>query len=179
VVAADRGGPLAPPTTWTLTEAYPEVAPMGTVVANPDGTATYTAPDPVPARPPSIPPVDGIQATIAVDPPVVAVKLVGVQGGVASSNPVITDVTAGGASLLGGDGVIAMGATTPLTVVTDVAPDDTWTFAWYATAGTIDHYQSNPTELVGGDAPGPGWIYVVVRDGRGGAAVRAVPVTVR
>ena len=179
VVAADHDGPIAPPIAWAMIASYPQVPPLGTVVGNSDGTATYTAPDPVPALPPNTPPIDSVEARVMSDPPVVAVKLVGVAAGVASANPRITDVTLDGASVLAGGGSIDAKATGALAVVTDPAPDEHWTYAWYATVGTIDHYQSNPTEIVGADAPVAGWLYVVVRDGAGGAAVASMQVTVR
>ncbi len=178
VVAADHDGPITPPVAWAMASTYPQVPPLGAVVADSDGTATYTAPDPLPTLPAGTPPVDTVQARVMSDPPVDALKAVGVVAGVASANPKITDVTLDGASVLAG-GSIAVKAMGLLAVATDRAPDDHWTFAWYTTAGTIDHYQSNPTTIVGADAAGPGWLYVVVRDGAGGAAVAQLQLSVR
>ena len=178
VVVADGHGPITPPVTWAMASTYPQVPPMGAVVADSDGTATYTAPNPVPTLPSGTPPVDTIQASVMSDPPVDALKAVGVIGGIASANPKITDVTLDGTSVRAG-GSIAVKAMGQLAVATDPAPDDHWTFAWYATAGTIDHYQSNPTTIVGADLAGPGWLYVVVRDGAGGAAVAQIQMTVQ
>jgi hypothetical protein len=179
VIAADYDGPIAaPPTGWALVPTFPGVEPMGRVVANADGSATYTAPDPVPALPDKVPPVDSVQATVAVAPQVVAVKLVVVQAGVVSPNPVITDITLDGVSIANG-GTIGVNAPAQLAMTVDGTPDENWSYAWYATAVRIPHYQSNPTDVEGADAPLDGWIYAVVRDGRGGAAVRAVQVTAR
>jgi hypothetical protein len=178
VVAADHDGPITPPVTWAMASTYPLVPPMGAVAANSDGSATYTAPDPVPTLPSGTPPVDTIQASVMSEPPVDALKAVGVAAGIASADPKITDVTLDGTSVLTG-GAIAVKAMGQLSVATDPAPDDHWTFAWYATAGKIDHYQSNPTTIVGADTAGPGWLFVVVRDGAGGAAVAQIQLTVQ
>jgi hypothetical protein len=178
VVAADGHGPLAPAIAWDLTTTYPQVPPMGAVVGNTDGTATYTAPDPVPTLPAGTLPVDTVEAHVMSDPAVDALKAIGVVSGVPSANPTITDVTLDGTSVLAG-GAITAKAMGQLAVTTDPAPDDHWTYAWYATAGTIDHYQSNPTTIVGADAPADAWLYVVVRDGDGGAAVAQIAMTVR
>jgi hypothetical protein len=179
VVAADGNGPLTPTASWTIVPTYPGVPPMGTVTANADGSATYHAPDPVPTLPPKTLPADSVQVTVATDPAVIAVKLVGVASGVASANPRITDVTLGGVSIAGGSGSIGIRATADLVVVTDPVADEHWTFAWYSTVGEIKHYQSNPAPIVGADAAHDGWIHVVVRDGAGGAAVASMPVSVR
>lgn len=176
-VAADHQGPITPPSTWTMISTYPNVPPMGTITANADGTATYTAPDPVPTLPMGIPPADSIQVVVASDPPVTAVKIVAVLAGTTTANPNITDVTLGGQSILAG-ATLAAGSTADLQVTTDPPPDDKWTWAWYATVGKIDHYQSNPASIVADDVAEPGWIYVVVRDGQGGAAVRAIQAAV-
>ena len=176
-VAADHQGPITPPATWSLVSTYPDVPPLGAIAANGDGTATYTAPDPVPALPQGVPPADSVQVVVASDPPVTAVKLVIVLGGTTTANPKITDVTLGGASVVGGASLPA-GSTADLAVVTDPPPDEHFTYAWYATVGTIDHYQSNPAPIVADAAAEQGWIYVVVRDGQGGAAVRAIQAAV-
>jgi len=177
LVAADHTGQIAPATAWALVATYPDLPPMGRVTANPDGTATYTAPDPVPPVPPKELPVDSVQAQVATEPAVVAIKLVAIVDGVTAVNPTVQDVSLGGASALAG-ATVAHGTMAALAVTTDGTPDKTWTYAWYSTVGVIDHYQSNPTTLVAADTAGSGWIFVVVRDGRGGTAVRGVQVTV-
>lgn len=176
-VAADHGGPIAPPATWSMVSTYPNVPPMGTIAAGPDGTATYTAPDPIPALPEGVPPADSVQLVLASDPPITAIKLVIVLDGQTTANPRITDVTLGGASITGG-ATLAAGTTADLMVATDPAPDEHFTWAWYATVGTIDHYQSNPATIVADDTAEQGFLYVVVRDGLGGTAVATIPATV-
>jgi hypothetical protein len=178
VFVADHGGPITPPTAWTVVPTYTGVAPMGTITAEADGGATYRAPDAVPALPPNVPPVDSAQVTVMSDPQIVAVKLVAVAAGVTAANPAITDVTVDGAS--GAAGVtVPVGGSAALAVVTDPAPDAHWTYAWYATMGEIKDYQSNPTTITGGAGAGDGFLFVVVRDGAGGAAVTQLPLAVR
>lgn len=178
VFVADHGGLIAPATAWTVVSTFDGVAPIGTVTADGDGRATYHAPDPIPALPPKVPPVDSVQVTVMSDPQVVAIKLVGVEGGVVSANPAITDVTVDGGSA-GSAVTVPVGGAAALAVATAPAPDEHWTYAWYATVGEIKAYQSNPTMISGGDTPGDGWLFVVVRDGAGGAALRALPLSVR
>jgi hypothetical protein len=183
VFVADHTGPITPPTAWTIVPTYTGVAPMGSITADAGtagagGGATYRAPDPIPALPPNVPPVDSAQVTVMSDPQIVAVKLVVVAAGVTAANPTITDVTVDGAS--GAAGVtVPVGGEVALSVVTTPAPDQHWTYAWYATLGEIKDYQSNPTTIAGGAAAGDGFLFVVVRDGVGGAAVKQLPLAVR
>ena len=123
------------------------------------------------------PPLDSVQATItAGDTSVVVVKGVLIAD-LPSANPAVTALMVDGDAA--DDGLtIDAGATYPLELATDPAPGDDATFAWYSTVGEIALYQSNPTELVAGDA-GDGWLFVVMRDGRGGVAWRGVSVEVR
>jgi hypothetical protein len=179
VYVADHTGLITPPTTWSVVSTFPNVPPMGTVTGGQAGTAQYTAPDPIPMLPPNVPPVDSVQVQIASEPPITAVKLVGVQAGVPSANPTISDVTVGGASAITSAAMVAIGSMTEVKVTTEPAPDEHWTYAWYATFGEIKAYQSNPTMIDAGDVAADGQIFVVVRDGRGGAAMRAIAVTVR
>ena len=44
---------------------------------------------------------------------------------------------------------------------------DEWQISWFTTAGTIDRYRSNPSELEISAQPTSGWLYAVVRDGVG------------
>jgi len=179
VYVADRTGLITPPATWSVISTFPNVPPMGAVTGGQAGTAQYTAPDPVPQLPPNVPPVDSVQVQVMSDPPITAVKLVGVQAGIPSENPTITDVTAGGASARTSSPTLALGSMIELKVITDPAPDEHWSYAWYSTIGEIKAYQSNPTMLDTGDAAIDGTIFVVVRDGAGGAAVTSIYVMVR
>ncbi|MCA9679362.1 MAG: hypothetical protein H6709_01300 [Kofleriaceae bacterium] len=177
VVMAGPDGPLDPSAVqWQLIETLPGVAPIGTLTA--DGvTATYQAPEQLPELPDGSPPLDSVQATItAGDTSVVVVKGVLIAD-LPSANPAVTALMVDGDAA--DDGLtIDAGATYPLELATDPAPGDDATFAWYSTVGEIALYQSNPTELVAGDA-GDGWLFVVMRDGRGGVAWRGVSVEVR
>lgn len=174
VAVADATGPLTGlPTRWSLIETYRGVPPMGTL----SGT-TYTAPDPLPTLPAGAAPVDTIQ--LEIDTAVgtlVAVKVVPVVS-VATANPTITGLTVGDQDGLAGPVTIARAASLPLTLTTEPAPGEDARFAWYSSAGLIEKYQSNPTELVAADDAGGGWLFVVMRDGKGGVAWRGVQVTV-
>jgi hypothetical protein len=181
IVMAGPDGPIAAPAvTWTLAETYPGIAPFGTLATNPDGSATYLAPDPLPALPDKVPPVVSVQAVVAGEPPAApidAIKVIGVID-VPATNPVISDITFAGAS--GGAAItVDHGATLDLAATLATPLDDKASYAWYSTAGTIARYQSNPTSLVAAAVASSGWVYVVVRDGKGGTAVRSIAVTVR
>ncbi|MCE9575147.1 MAG: hypothetical protein K8W52_18490 [Deltaproteobacteria bacterium] len=176
VAMAGPDGPIAGPTvTWSLAETYPGIAPFGTITPTADGAATYAAPDPLPPLPDKVPPVVTIQAAIGGDTPITALMAIGVVA-VPSANPVIDALTVAGAT--GDTATITHGATVDVAAMITPAADDTTSFAWYSTAGEIERYQSNPTTLVAPAEPGSGWIYVVVRDGKGGAAVRSIAVTI-
>ncbi len=176
VVMAGPDGPIASPTvTWSLAETYPGIAPFGALTPGPQGTATYAAPDPVPALPDKVPPVVTIQAVVAGEPPINALKAIGVID-LPAANPAIDAITVAGVS--GDTAAITAGATVDLAATISPTPDDGTSYAWYSTAGEIERYQSNPTTLVAPAAPGAGWVYLVVRDGKGGIAVRSIAVTV-
>lgn len=174
VAIADASGPLTTlPTRWSLVETYRGVPPMGTLV----GT-TYTAPDPLPTLPAGALPVDTIQ--LEIDTAVgtlIAVKVVPVVSTTAA-NPAVTALTVGDEDALAGPLTVARGATLPLTLTTDPAPGEDARFAWYSSVGLIERYQSNPTTLVAAEEAGSGWLFAVVRDGKGGVAWRGVQVTV-
>ena len=176
LVIAGPDGPVAPTgTTWALAETYPGVAPLGTVVGRSDGTATYTAPAQVPELPPGAAPLDSITVTMRQDDvDRTSLKAIAITD-VPERNPVITSITADGVPV---DSVtFASGATVQLGVTSDPAPADDWRFAWYASAGAIERFQSVPTAMTAATA-GSGFLIVVVRDGTVGAAWRAIPVIV-
>lgn len=176
VVLADATGVVvAPPTTWTLVEAYPGVAPLGTISGDAAG-ATYTAPATLPDRG-DIPPVDTASVTVeTADGPLTAIKAMPVID-VAAANPTLTALDVGGASALDG-ATVARGATVALSVTTDPAPTDDARFAWYTPVGDIKYYQSNPCELVVPDDAVSGPLIVVVRDGKGGVVWKQITLTV-
>lgn len=177
VVVADTAGVLAaPPTAWALVEAYPGVAPLGTLTGDATG-ATYTAPATVPDRG-DIPPVDTASVTVDTSAgPLTAIKAVPVLA-TPAANPTVTALDVGDASALAG-ATVTRGAKLALSVTTDPATSDDARFAWYTPVGDIQYYQSNPCELeVPMDAvSGP--LIVVVRDGKGGVAWRQVALTVQ
>jgi hypothetical protein len=152
------------------------VPPFGAIEADADGTARYTAPDPVPALPEGAPPVDTVEVTVeAGDTSVTALKVMLVED-LPLTNPTITSLVVGEVEATSGMN-LAAGVAYPLQVQTDPPAGESTRYAWYSTVGEILRYQSTPTELVaGGDG---GWLFVVVRDGMGGVAVRGVEITVQ
>ncbi len=178
VVVAGPDGPLVPASTsWRLIETFPGVPPFGEVVPGDTGTATYQAPDPVPDLPENVPPVSSVEVTVSAgDEQIVVVKAMVVTD-LEGANPTIDTLAVGDA--VAGDAVeVAAGAAVYLDVGVDPPVGDDATFAWYSTVGAIERYQSNPTELIALDEAKDGWIFVVVRDGRGGVAWRGVEVSV-
>jgi hypothetical protein len=179
IIVDGSGRVTAIAATWQLVETVPGVAPMGRVTAHDDGTATYTAP----AKAPPIaegapPPIDSIQLRLAAEPrPLTAIKGVAVVD-LPSANPTVKTLTADGADAMAGV-TVAAGAKLPLAVSIEPAAGDDATYAWYTTRGEIETYQSPEGLLTAPAEAGTGWIFVVVRDGRGGVAWRGVPLTVQ
>jgi len=178
LVVAGADGRMQAPATWTLIETLPGVAPMGTIAANPDGSATYQAPAQVPDRGPGVQPIDTVQIDIAAgERPLVAVKAIGVVD-VAAANPALRAVTVAGADAME-TVTIARGQHAPTTVEIDPAPGQGATWAWYTTLGHFDDdYQSQTATLIAPDDAGTGWLFVVARDGRGGVAWHGSRLTV-
>ncbi len=176
VVLADASGVvLAPPTAWALIEAYPGVAPLGTIRGDAAG-ATYTAPATLPDRG-DIPPVD--TASVTVDTavgPLTAIKAMPVID-VAAANPTLAALDVGGASGLSG-ATVARGAKVALSVTTEPAASGDATYAWYTPVGDIQYYQSNPCELEVPTDAQSGPLIVVVRDGKGGVVWKQIALTV-
>lgn len=177
VVLADASGVvLAPPTSWSLVEAYPGVAPLGTISGDAAG-ATYTAPATLPDRG-DIPPVDTASVTVeTATGPLTAIKAMAVID-VAATNPALTALDVGGASGLAG-ATVTRGATVALSVTTDPATGEDARFAWYTPVGDIKYYQSNPCELVVPSDAQSGPLIVVVRDGKGGVVWKQIALTVQ
>lgn len=174
VVVADGDGVITGlPTGWALVETYRGVPAMGTLTGS-----TYTAPDPIPSLPANAPPIDSVQLTIDTGAATLtAIKVIPVAT-VEAANPVIGSFTIGAAEALAGPITVARDASLELTVLTDPPAGDDARFAWYSSAGLIARYQSNPTTLVAAEAATTGWVFVVVRDGKGGVAWHGVEVTV-
>lgn len=178
VVVAGPEGPMTPETAdWALAETFSGVPPIGALVANGDGTATYTAPEELPELPDGVVPVDSVQLDVtAGDLTLTSIKAVVITD-VPAANPAITSMVVGEVDAENGMHVAARVAY-PLEVAVDPEAGEDTKYAWYSTVGEIVDYQSNPAELVAADEPGDGWLFVVVRDGRGGVVVRGVALTV-
>lgn len=177
-VVAGPEGFVDPEVTWALVETLPGVPPFGEVIADGD-TAIYRAPDEVPPQPEGAAPVASVAATVrAGDVSVTVIKaMVVLDVGAPAANPTITALTIDGAPV-GEAATITAGQPHEVAVEVDPPLGEDASVAWYANAGGIERYQSTPTELVAADAPRDGWLFVVVRDGRGGVAVRGLPVAV-
>jgi hypothetical protein len=167
--------------TWQMSTTYPGVAPLGAVVGHADGTATYTAPAVVPPLPAGAPPLDSVEVDLTLEDgrPTASVKglLIADLGHPPTANPTITAVAAGGAAVTD-TLTLQAGVATPLALTLDPAPTDHTTYAWYASLGEIQAYQSNPTTITAVTA-GTGWLFVAVRDGALGVAWRGVPIQAR
>ncbi len=181
VVVAGPDGPMTPDeAVYALTETLPGVPPFGTLEDHGDGTATYTAPDPLPELPEDAPPFDSVQLSVtAGEDTITAVKAIAVADFVLE-NPRITSMVVGEVEAEDGQH-IASDVVYPIAV--EIAPpaSEDASYAWYSTVGGIEQYQSNPAELVGAEEAGDGWLFVVVRDGvmgLGGVGWRGVRLTV-
>jgi hypothetical protein len=175
ILVAGPSGELAPAVGWSMMELAAGVAPVGSVEVDPDGGATYLAPD---QRPPELPTAGLLRAEVAsASEPMIGVKAV-VVGEVGLANPVVAGFSADGEDLLASPEITAAaGDAVAIAVELDAPDDDDAMFAWYTSLGTIERYRSNPTELVA-DEVGEGWLFVVVRDGLGGVAWRKAHLTV-
>lgn len=178
VVVAGPDGPMTPDAMrYELVETLPGVPPFGQLEDHGDGTATYTAPDPLPELPDDAPPLDSVKLTVEVgEESFESVKAVLVTD-VPGENPEITEMIVGEVDAEDGQHVAA-NVVYPLEVSIEPEPGENTTYAWYSTVGGIEQYQSNPAELVAAEEPGDGWLFVVVRDGLGGVAWRGVQLTV-
>ncbi len=175
-MAGPEGVVIPDDVQWRLAETLPGVPPLGEVTGD-DAGASYTAPAELPELPEGSLPLDSVEATITVGGETVIVIKAILITELAAANPAITSFTIGEADAV--DGLtIARDAPVALAITTDPAPGEDATFAWYSTVGLIDQYQSNPTELIGAEAARQGWLFVVMRDGRGGVAWRGVSLEV-
>jgi hypothetical protein len=175
VAVVDGNGPIEGVTArWSLIETYRGIPPMGTLA----GT-TYTAPDPVPALPENAAPVDSVKLELDVGgTTLVAIKVMPVASVAGAANPTIAALRIGDADGLAGPLTLARSSLQALEVTTEPAAGTDARYAWYSSAGAIEKYQSNPTTMTANDEAGAGWLFVVVRDGKGGVAWRGVEVTV-
>lgn len=178
-VVVDGSGVLTGLTTsYRLVETYAGVAPIGRLAVD-GGVTRYVAPDEVPTLPGGAPPIDTVEVTIdgAGDRPMTALKAMAVAPA-ATANPTIARLGVGDGDGLAGPLRVRHGDTLALEVATDPPADEAARFAWYTVAGEIERYQSNPCELIVGDEARSGWLFVVVRDGKGGVAWRGVELQV-
>lgn len=180
---ASPDGPLAPgggaAATWRLTETLPGVAPFGEVTGNSDGTATYLAPEEVPPLPPNALPIDSVKLQLPLGGRTASVLKAVLVADATTANPTLSAITADGAALADGATLeLSAGVAVELGMQVAPATGERATYAWYASIGEIEDYQSSPCRYVA-EEPGDGWLFAVVRDGQLGIAWRAVPVTVR
>jgi len=177
VVVDQTGRVPAPASTWQMVETYPGVPPMGTVTANGDGTATYTAPTQAPPTSGETLPIDSVQIELATTPRALTVIKAQVVASEPSQNPALATLTVDGADAQAAATVKA-GQDAALSVGIDPPAGKDAKYAWYTTLGEIAEYQSAQATLEAPDQPGSGWLFVVVRDGLGGVAWHGTPLTV-
>lgn len=175
VVADGQGEVTDAQIDWQVSSQVEGLPPLGTVDVTGDAV-TYHAPGAVT----DVPSLAMVQATVDAD----GTELVGLKGVVIGplqfANPTITEFRADGVDVMDtGMVVVDAGATVDLSVTVDPQPDDMTTYAWYSTLGEIDEYRSSPTQLVAPSDPGDGWLFVVVRNGTGGATWRKLRLQVR
>ena len=177
ILVADSDGPVAAPDiAWSVATMNPGDLPIGVVEQMPDGRALYTAPASIAEEPTFA----SVLATIQLgeSAPLTALKAVVIlNSSVPLANPSITTFEVAGLDALSGEPVrVEAGQAVPIEFVTDPPSSDTSSFAWYATIGEIERYQSNPAELLVGDEPGSGWLIAVMRDGLGGVVWHQVAI---
>lgn len=179
---ASPEGPLAPAgARWTLAETLPGVPPFGQLTARADGSVSYRAPEVLPELPPNAPPLDSVQLELTLDGRATATLKAVLVADVTTQNPTITELAADGVALSAAEDAtleVAAGAQIALSVTTSPSAGASARFAWYASLGTVEDYQSSSCTFVAGD-PGAGWLFVVVRDGQLGVAWRAVRLVVK
>jgi hypothetical protein len=177
ILVADASGVIASPVvTWKVTPSLPDELPLGQIEPGAGGTAIYTAP----AELAMSPAVAAVTATVFLpDDELTAIKAV-IIGDLALQNPALTAFTVDGEDRLAQPSLtLEVDQVVRLQLATQPAIDEMSLFAWYCTVGAIAQYQSNPVELVAQDEPGSGWLFAVMRDGRGGVVWHAVAVTVQ
>lgn len=167
ILVADQSGEVTDPAVnWQITPTNPGEPLLGELAAGETATALYTAPGDVTATVT----VASVTADVTIASDVLtAVKAIPI-GSVPISNPEMQGLRADGDDILDTSS-LTLSAGQTVTLEVDVGADtdgDMTTFAWYSTAGEIERYQSNPTELVVRDTTGDTWLFVVVRNGLGG-----------
>lgn len=175
IVAGPDGEVVGLPTRWESVATFNGSLPLGSVVANADGTATYTAPTDLD---PDLPPVGTVEVHIdTADGERVAVKAIGIAN-LAATNPSLDAIVFDGVPA-SASATLATGQTVELAVNITPEPSDDAIYAWYSTVGEIERYQSSPTSMIASDTATEGWVFAVARDGRGGIAWAKLAVTVQ
>jgi hypothetical protein len=179
LIASPDGPQLAAAASWSLTETLPGVAPFGQVSGNADGSATYRAPMEVPPLPENALPIDSVELQLPLGGRMTSTLKAVLVTNVTTANPRIAAVTVDGVDVADG-ATLELTEGVPVELAVSSAPEasDRTRYAWYASIGQIEDYQSSPCSYVA-EAAGNGWLYIVVRDGQLGVAWRAIAVTVR
>lgn len=178
IVASADGQVAVNAAQWSITTTIPGVPALGSITANLDGSATYTAPTALPPLPAEAQPID----TVAVDLTLGSVATRSVKVVVIANlpqppqNPTVSSLLVDNEPA---PTAITLKAGVRADLNAQIAPvtTDKAAFAWYASIGKIDQYLSNPTSIIA-DEPGTGWLFFVVRDGQLGVAWRKMPIIV-
>ncbi|MBK9069462.1 MAG: hypothetical protein IPL79_00415 [Myxococcales bacterium] len=175
IVMVDENGPLQPSdVTWTLRPTYSGYETIGTLEPGDVGEAVYRAPATLPELPANALPLDTLAIEVSGGGATIdVIKLMGVAD-LESSNPEV-ELLADGAPVID-ELTVTRDGTFVLSLVEAPDAGDDARYAWYSTFGTIEKYQSNPTEIeIDADEDvTEGWLHAVYRDGRGGVAWRSV-----
>ncbi len=179
IVASADGQVAVNAAQWSIIATIPGVPALGSVTANLDGGATYTAPAVLPPLPAEARPID----TVAVD---LTIGGLGTRSAkvvlVANlpqppQNPTVPSLLVDNVPAVN---AITLKAGIRAELKAEIAPvaAETAACAWYASIGNINQYRSNPTNILADEA-GAGWLFFVVRDGQLGLAWRKMPIIVQ
>ena len=172
---ADIDGPItAVEVSWEVIAGPGGAPPLGSIGVDDDGVV-YAAPAEL--DPEDAPATAIIQGTFALPQrDVVAVKAVRV--GARRVNPQIEVVTLDGEPIAE-RGAVTPGAEVELDVRADIELEAPTAVTWAVTEGELERFLRTPvTWLVPENAEGTAWVYVVVRDDRGGVAWDALPIDI-
>ena len=173
LVAGPDGEIETPSVVWEVVSLNPAFPPVGTVDDG-SGAPIYTAPDMVEQEPT----LAMVQASVQTSDGLLLGQKAVVVAPFIASNPTLVKFTADTVDLLTNDLQLAQGQTVSLELGIDPEQDQDTTYSWYSTIGSIEQYRSAPAEMVAPDEAGSGWLFAVIRDGRGGIVWHKVRVTV-
>lgn len=178
ILVADQSGQVEEPTVaWASVSPLPDADAIGEVEIDAEGNVQFVAP---PEQPEDDPALAMVEATVTDDPEeasLLALKAV-IVSRLPLVNPSLATLEADGTDLLGvGHLALRRDQTVTLNVEIDPPATEDSMYSWYCTIGTIEAYRSNPADLVA-DESGEGWLFVVVRDGRGGVVWHKASVTI-